>query len=137
MRYKRVKIGGKLYLLHRYIMECSIGRPLTAEEYVHHVNNDPLDNRLENLRIVSMAEHVAEHGKAMQPVERDCNVCGATYRPHKTKRARSKTCSRACFSLLMRSQVKSPAARQAMSTAAFANGSAERAKTLVLHRWRK
>jgi hypothetical protein len=40
---------------HRLVMARSIGRPLTADESVHHVNGDRQDNRLENLELWSSA----------------------------------------------------------------------------------
>lgn len=42
---------------HRYIMEQHIGRKLNSNEHVHHKNNNPLDNRIENLEILSNSQH--------------------------------------------------------------------------------
>jgi hypothetical protein len=51
-------------LLHRSIMSKIIGRPLKAEEVVHHVNNDPKDNRQENLMLFpNNTEHKKHHAK--------------------------------------------------------------------------
>lgn len=47
--------------VHRAIMEKHIGRKLHYNEIVHHINHNKLDNRIENLQIVSRAEHVRLH----------------------------------------------------------------------------
>lgn len=57
--YKRVKIAGKLMLSHRVIASNIVGRALRKNEVVNHRNGDTLDNRLENLEVVSHRENVA------------------------------------------------------------------------------
>ncbi len=47
---------------HRLIIEKHIGRYLNRDEYVHHINEDKQDNRIENLQIVSHKEHMIIHG---------------------------------------------------------------------------
>lgn len=46
---------------HRLVMERAIGRLLEAEEVVHHVNEVKDDNSLENLQLISKADHTREH----------------------------------------------------------------------------
>ena len=97
-RYKTVKRGGKTKLLHRHIAEQKLGRPLTADEHVHHSNEQRWDNRPENLKVLPAAEHRRVHAdeRLVHPRDKACSVCGATFTPHPTKRARAKTCSKLC-----------------------------------------
>lgn len=46
--YYRITIDGKSYLLHRYLMNMHL---LGSKNIVDHINRDPSDNRLENLRL--------------------------------------------------------------------------------------
>jgi hypothetical protein len=48
-------------LEHRHIMEQAIGRHLSGDEVVHHINLEKGDNRIKNLKIMTDSEHKSYH----------------------------------------------------------------------------
>ena len=99
-RYRQKKLpDGRRMLEHRWVMEQHLGRALLRSEQVHHINHDRLDNRIENLEVLTSAEHGQRH--TWRPVTKGCVVCGSTFTPHKTKRARAQTCGPICKSKLL------------------------------------
>ena len=60
--YKVVdRIGSNGVLEHRKIMEEHLGRKLSANEVVHHINGNKLDNQIDNLVVLTRAEHIDIH----------------------------------------------------------------------------
>ena len=64
-------------LLHRYRMELMLGRYLTEEEVVHHIDGDTFNNEESNLMLfANHSEHMTyERTKDMSG--RSCKVCGS------------------------------------------------------------
>ena len=79
--YITENIGKNYKRQHRRIVEEFIGRPLKPEEHIHHKNGDKMDNRIENLQIVSNSEHGKLHAqlKKQHAIQRP-NRFGSTKR---------------------------------------------------------
>lgn len=97
---------------HRFLMEQAVGRRLGRFEFVHHINGDKRDNRIENLQIVTPSEHALEHGQWKHPRFKRCVLCGKEFEPHPTKRARAKTCSKTCRYELQSHHFRDPSGRR-------------------------
>lgn len=67
-------------------MEDYIGRKLNKDEVVHHINEDKLDNRIENLQLMTRGEHSKLHrelelsrGKKLFTENNSCIKLNKTY----------------------------------------------------------
>jgi hypothetical protein len=57
---------GSRVAFYRAVMAAHIGRLLDSDEHVHHRNGDPSDDRIENLELVTRAEHMLIHQPDLQ-----------------------------------------------------------------------
>ena len=48
---------------HRLVLEQKLGRMLKEDEVAHHINGNKLDNRAENIELMSFSEHSRYHAK--------------------------------------------------------------------------
>ena len=78
--------------LHQDIYEDRHG-PIPDGFHIHHINHDPLDNRVENLAALSPEAHAVLHGQEASRIIRTCAECGEQF---SAVRYRAKWCSPAC-----------------------------------------
>ena len=69
LKYRYVTRNGKPMGEHRWIMQQFLGRDLSPNEHVHHIDRNGLNNALENLVIVEGRSHMREHHMLDLPVE--------------------------------------------------------------------
>jgi len=62
--------------VHVKLMEREIGRKIVLGEVVHHLNSDRLDNRLENLVLMTNKEHRAVHNFYGSEYQREHEAAG-------------------------------------------------------------
>ncbi|MFZ7136790.1 HNH endonuclease signature motif containing protein, partial [Avibacterium avium] len=60
--YPRITTGeNKGKFVHRLVMENHIGRPLTKNEHVHHIDGNIKNNSIDNLALVTVSGHARLH----------------------------------------------------------------------------
>ena len=94
-RTRLIRRNGKKVRAHRWVMEQYLGRKLNKNEQVHHINGDVLDNRIENLQVMNVKEHMCLH-KQRYSDNKICIECGTHFTPNPRKRKRQKCCSFEC-----------------------------------------
>ena len=64
--------------LHRHIASLKVGRWLSTEEQVHHIDGNKLNNNPDNLEVLTCSEHAKRH-KGELPIA-ICKVCGKEFK---------------------------------------------------------
>lgn len=87
------KNTGKVYY-HRHVKSIEIGRWLTKDEHVHHIDENKINNNIENLDILNSRDHMLKHqierGFNIKHIEK-CIVCDNEFETYT-----SKYCSNKC-----------------------------------------
>jgi hypothetical protein len=90
----------------KFLMENYLGRKLTNNETVDHIDCDVTNNNIDNLRVIDRSRHVKLDAKRIGAQEFTCEVCQSTFtlagrKLHDAKHNRDKGkkgpfCSRRC-----------------------------------------
>jgi hypothetical protein len=67
---------GKVYY-HRHVASLTLGRWVTPEEHVHHIDEDRGNNDPANLEVLTQEQHGRKHRPLPPP--RDCPTCGNSF----------------------------------------------------------
>lgn len=96
--YCYITAENKTFLVHRLVAHAFI-QPLKRGDrtiQVHHIDEDKTNNSVENLQVMTMAEHQRLHKQIYEPIK-VCIVCGKEYEAPLRHRKRSKVCSMDCW----------------------------------------
>ena len=85
----------------RYLMSAHLGRLLTKTETVDHINNNKIDDRIENLQILSRGDNSRKSIKRANYITLICPICKKEFsrnykRTHFVKGNKNTFCSRPC-----------------------------------------
>ena len=80
----------------KYLIECHLGRYLTEDETVDHIDQNPQNNDISNLRVISRKEHCSNDARRCVPIVLTCALCGKqfehkgslNYKNHKNKKCK-------------------------------------------------
>lgn len=104
--YIMVRVGTDKYELeHRVVMANHIGRDLLPNEQVHHINHQRNDNRIENLELTTISDHIKDHHAPKKDLSTwtvvECLNCGKAFAERKRKVETNPNCfcDRNCYIL--------------------------------------
>ncbi len=106
--YKCLSVAGGAIFEHRHLMEQHLGRKLTEEEIIHHIDGNKLNNTLSNLQLMTRSTHAILHlTDPLKHIDLECPVCGKHFKRylHLIKR-RTPGCNRSCAAKLRRRREK-------------------------------
>jgi hypothetical protein len=87
----------------RWLLQTHLGRELARDEEADHINEDGLDDRIENLQVLTKVENIRKSARPIEWIVFLCPVCGseakkeARYVRHNRKQGKAGPfCGRSC-----------------------------------------
>lgn len=74
-----VKETKKTISYPKYLMEKTLGRALLPDEVVHHMDENPLNNDITNLKVKTLSEHARDHMIKYYDKTAKCGWCGKEF----------------------------------------------------------
>ena len=74
-----IKATKKVISYPRYIIAKELGRELTEDEEVHHIDGNPLNNDINNLQVLTKEEHAKLHAQKYHDKIMICPWCGEEF----------------------------------------------------------
>jgi len=84
---------GSVYY-HRHVASIKLGKWLTKEDHVHHIDENRLNNSPDNLEVLTAEQHAIIHNGSV--AAHICPVCSTEFKPHNSN---SVNCSLTCASI--------------------------------------
>jgi predicted Zn-ribbon and HTH transcriptional regulator len=87
--------------VHRIVMEQSLGRILSTDEVVHHIDQDRSNYHISNLELTTSSLHMKGHSLPPTILDMVCAQCGLEFKRRKGQDPKAKNytrnfCSRSC-----------------------------------------
>lgn len=74
-----VKETGKTISYPKYLMQKELGKELLPNEHVHHIDENPLNNDISNLKVMSSSDHARSHMQKFFDTTAVCAWCGKEF----------------------------------------------------------
>ena len=71
-KYIEQKVGKTWVFQHRVVASEKIGRQIRADEAVHHIDGNPLNNNPDNLEVMDHADHTVMHHTGLKRSAETC-----------------------------------------------------------------
>ena len=83
--YYQVKVNGKKFLAHRIVWEMANKQPIPSGMQIDHIDRNGLNNKIENLRLVTAAVNSRNKSKQSRKKVGGDLPCGVTYEPREKR----------------------------------------------------